>query len=359
MQGAIEGVTRDCLNSVRKWLPDAEIILSTWEGSDARGLDYDILVLSKDPGGFDFGHPAGKPNNNNRMLLSSQAGLKKASRKYILKLRTDLLIKNRNFLKRFPVKLKRSEEFKLFEERILVYQIYTLRYEEVDRNPHLRHPRPFHISDWCFFGLANDVRTMFDVKLAKEPENSSYFCSLLKQQKPHKFHAIWHLGAQVTWRMSPEQYLTSECAKKHFKEIKFDDILDYNDKNIEQSEKFIVNNFFILTPEDFGIINQKPFYLQLKIERDDLCQDGVYTYQSYFNDYKKYCDPSFVIPWKHRNWVREFGIEYPLSQIKANWSRFFWPVKKIVSWLFIPLSFLKNLFRILIKVLLYFVRGKR
>ncbi|TXJ44182.1 hypothetical protein EPJ70_08075 [Brachyspira aalborgi] len=49
VQGAIDkGYTPLCLKSIRKYLPESEIILSTWEGSDVENLDYDVLVLNKD-----------------------------------------------------------------------------------------------------------------------------------------------------------------------------------------------------------------------------------------------------------------------------------------------------------------------
>ena len=62
VQGAIAGPskdgkaypTRDCLLSIRRRLPGAEIILSTWKGSDVTGLDYDQLVLNDDPGAVEF-----------------------------------------------------------------------------------------------------------------------------------------------------------------------------------------------------------------------------------------------------------------------------------------------------------------
>lgn len=54
VQGAVGGYTPVCLASVRKHLPESEIVLSTWKGSNVEGLDYDVLVLSDDPGGFDY-----------------------------------------------------------------------------------------------------------------------------------------------------------------------------------------------------------------------------------------------------------------------------------------------------------------
>ena len=50
VQGAIDkGYTPLCLKSIIKYLPESEIILSTWEGSEVDNLDYDVLILSEDP----------------------------------------------------------------------------------------------------------------------------------------------------------------------------------------------------------------------------------------------------------------------------------------------------------------------
>lgn len=49
VQGAIDkGYTPLCLKSIRKYLSESEIILSTWEESDVENLGYDVLVLNKD-----------------------------------------------------------------------------------------------------------------------------------------------------------------------------------------------------------------------------------------------------------------------------------------------------------------------
>ena len=133
VQGAIDvNNTPKCLNSIRKYLPNSEIILSTWKESNTDSLSYDILVENEDCGGFLYDKNISKLNNNNRMILSTQKGLEKANRKYILKLRSDLEIINTNLLKNFNNDLKRYENFKLFKERILAYQIYSLKFEELD-----------------------------------------------------------------------------------------------------------------------------------------------------------------------------------------------------------------------------------
>ena len=119
--------TPKCLKSIRKYLPDAEIILSTWEDSDISGLDYDIVVLNQDPGAIiieEFSHKV-VYNNMNRQLLTTQEGLKKASRKYAMKLRSDLILTSDKFLKYFDEFQNRTDNYKLFERKIIVPALFT------------------------------------------------------------------------------------------------------------------------------------------------------------------------------------------------------------------------------------------
>ena len=52
VQGAVDKEnTPRCLKSLRKHLPGAEVILSTWEGTNTDGLDYDVVLYNQDPGG--------------------------------------------------------------------------------------------------------------------------------------------------------------------------------------------------------------------------------------------------------------------------------------------------------------------
>ena len=137
LQGSVDQTdTPKCINSIRKWLPGAEIILSTWEGSDISGLDYDILVLNKDPGAVLMKEhlPKKKYLNVDRQIVSTQNGLKKATRKYALKIRSDLVLTTDNFLKYFDEYQARGENYNLFERKILVPMIFT-RFSTQKDNP--------------------------------------------------------------------------------------------------------------------------------------------------------------------------------------------------------------------------------
>jgi hypothetical protein len=74
--------TELCLESIRKYLPGAYIILSTWKGSDFSGLDYDSVVENDDPGGNIMGDFS---KNCFRQIVSSLNGLKTVKTKYALK----------------------------------------------------------------------------------------------------------------------------------------------------------------------------------------------------------------------------------------------------------------------------------
>lgn len=85
---------KEFLKTIRKLMSNSEIVLSSWKSDDVRGLGYDKLVLTEDPGDNSF-------CNINRLVLSRIAGIKFASRKYVLAIRSESDILNTNFLNFF------------------------------------------------------------------------------------------------------------------------------------------------------------------------------------------------------------------------------------------------------------------
>lgn len=118
IQGAVGTATQKCLTSVRRFLPEAEIVLSTWAGADTDALDFDILVQSQDPGGirhdFAIQNVKNSSNNFNRQLLSTNAGLAKATRQYALKLRSDLMLQGTGFLTYWDLFPARNQAYSFF-----------------------------------------------------------------------------------------------------------------------------------------------------------------------------------------------------------------------------------------------------
>jgi hypothetical protein len=142
-----EGIQR-CLASIRRQLPAAEIIVSTWHGEDsgaARGIA--TIVESADPGCF-WETPE-RPYNLNRLQQSTVAGLRRASRPCTLKFRADLMLTDRRFLR-----LARPRANSFFQRPVTLSNLYI-------RNPE-RFPLLFHVSDTVQFGLTTDLLSYWE-----------------------------------------------------------------------------------------------------------------------------------------------------------------------------------------------------
>lgn len=341
VQGAINPVeTINSLKSIRQFLPDAEIILSTWEGSNVENLDglYDILVLNKDPGNtILFNHKRHKLYNNmHRQLLSTQNGIKNATRKYILKLRSDLILANTNFLNYFDKFQARGKNYNLFERKILIPTLYTKVYSE-----RIEDQTPFHFSDWWFFGLKSDIEAYFlDTPLPKEPDFSEYF-NIHKDKK-----SVYSVG----FRFAPEQYFGYECFSRNFSDIKMEDASDINDKIIQQYNECLVNNFVVLEFKQSGIYTNK--YLQSQYERfDGENYLGLYNNYKYESEYKKICDKNYKIKSKP-NIIIDYNFSVEVLKLYKHLFRFAYKKTKLnkkLEELFvsIPLSLLRVVFALL------------
>lgn len=285
VQGRIENdLTCKCLQSIRKYLPDAEIILSTWEGSDLNGLDglFDIPVLNKDPGAVIFDDKENKQNNLNRILVSTQNGINAATRKYVLRLRSDLVLKNANLLKLTDNFMVRMSKSALFKQPIFSYEIFSIKYDIKKRT---KQRMLFHISDWCYLGLKEDLQELFNIPLVVEPEFSRYFETHHKQ--------VDDIHTTRLWQMSPEQYFTSANAAKVCGDLCFGNYLDITPENIKISEDFIINNFRVFSQKEWGISTLKEEYKTIK-----MCVHSPFIYYSkaeQLKDYKKYCDNTIEI----------------------------------------------------------------
>ncbi|BBC81299.1 WavE lipopolysaccharide synthesis [Acetobacter orientalis] len=270
--GSIE--TEYVCRSIRELLPYSEIILSTYEGSIAPDADVDKVVFSADPGAIPFEEGSDKPNNLNRMLVTSQAGIREVSRKFTLKIRSDMAVQHGKFIDHWERLAIAPHQFGIFEKQVIAYPIYSLRFEGKKKIM----PKPFHVSDWCFFGLSEDVRFLFDIPLVEEPLYSNYF-------RTHKSISYDTLPA-VKWKYSPEQYLFySAFSKKHH--VKFENKQDYSKENIKVSEEAVFNNFIFIDPDMWGLSNTKQFYAKKLYRYDNNCYYGLIQFGTYMSMRRK------------------------------------------------------------------------
>ncbi len=284
--------TKAVLQSVRRVLPEAELVLSTWEGADLAGLDADTVVLSPDPGprtSRETGRHA-LVNNVNRQVVSTRAGLEALNRPYALKLRSDLELVHAGFLRYAGGWPTRDDRVRVFRERVLVSTTFTANprrafdvYGEGDARRSGRVDRfPYHVSDWVQFGLLEDL-----VELWRTPTWDVQF--------------EWLLGNRV---VTSEQWVWMSLLNKHDQGASFErrDVL-------EHSALSITNNLVVLEPEDLGV-------RLLKFVPEPRHATALLTHGEWERMYERYCtDRRRVLPdpqgllraLVNRVWVRNLG----------------------------------------------------
>ncbi|MCI8285824.1 MAG: hypothetical protein HFE90_11335 [Firmicutes bacterium] len=241
VQGAVCDYTSTCISSIREYLPGAEIVLSTWEGTNTDGLDYDILVLSEDPGAFDcHNYDFQKVNNVERQVKSTYEGLKMATKKYAVKIRTDFSLTSANFLNWHNKYTRKNKECSFFDERLLCCTIYS-------RNPRYTYNRGLqlvaHPSDFFFFGLKSDVLRLYNMDLICE-EDKIWFA----RKYPNNY-------VNDLPRFVPEQFLWVNFLSKYINNINMlpKDKEDIRSDIIKFSEKNLAANLILLSPIQLGI----------------------------------------------------------------------------------------------------------
>ncbi|MGQ9806146.1 MAG: WavE lipopolysaccharide synthesis family protein [Chlorobiales bacterium] len=293
-------LTARCLLSARKFFPQSEIILSTWKGSNIQGLHFDKVIFSEDPGGVFLSEHKGRKmySNTNRQIVSTNAGLSLVERKYAIKFRTDMIFTSSNFLRFFFRFNKRASRLNLLERRVIVSSIFT-------PNPNRLISKPFSPSDWFTFGLANDVKNVWDIPLAPEPDNSLWF-------KTHPFPE--GVREKDSMRYRHEQYIWLSFLRKYVA-IPCEHQWDYDEHNRLLHELSLANNVIILHPREIGI----------KFMKYGIGIGGwaaFYTHSEWLELYQKHCDPEFAV---------EIDFETKLKRLFASYLERFAFLRNVIS----------------------------
>ena len=222
--GKVEGIAR-CVDSVRSVLPAAEIIVSTWQGEDASALGPGVQVIqSADPGCFLLA--SGLPINLNRQQRSTLAGLQRATRKYSLKLRTDLALTDRRFLVVAPTRAG-----SLFERPMTMSNLYL-------RDPE-KFTLLFHFADIAQFGLTRDLLEFWDGDLFAEDE-------LL-------FPADAPGGPRARLRLFPEQAATLRWLARKGVQVQLEDPAQIDRPLLELWAQVLAQNVHLVDWRKSGI----------------------------------------------------------------------------------------------------------
>lgn len=233
--------------TVRQHLPNATIILSTWDNivlpkayDTPAKLGIDALVLSQDVAplpNIKFNNlPA---NNCNRQLVSTVAGLKKTTTKYALKLRTDSFLTSDGFMRYFA-----DYETKIHALGHKDYSpIVACCYFTID--PDVYEHMAFHISDWTHFGETQTLLRYWDIAPIDEAMATYY------ERHPHRFTANF-FDKQFRAKIAVEQYLTTTYAKRfHYATPTLHNEL--NSKILFDFEVFLARQIILLDLAQFGV----------------------------------------------------------------------------------------------------------
>lgn len=282
IQGAVGTELADCICSVRKNLPKAEIILSTWKGSQIpNGLPVNACVFSTDPGAKPAVKDGKLLNNTNRQLVSTMAGLRRASRLYTLKLRTDFTIQHAGFINGFTTTDIRDKSYALFKQKIVIPH-YATRFPESGTASY-----PFHPSDISLFGLTEDIIKMFDVPPVEEAD---WNWALQHEEK-----IPWDRNIPIFLpRYAPEQHFFVKSLRAHGHDIEFKYYHDTSGNIPELSRRYLANNFVVLDMKNFGISTDK-VALAYAITKDI---HNCYSERIYQAEYRKWCDPKHPLTWQ-------------------------------------------------------------
>lgn len=299
VQGPITEFTERTLQSIRKVLPEAELILSTWKESNLENLDYDIVKLSEDPGGYEFCLDCGQLYNVNRLIVSTREGVKIAKKHYVLKLRSDMELHTNDFINYFH-SFPSKTEYTFLNKKILIGNIYT-------RNPHISYDKMlFHIGDFFYFGLKEDILKIFDIELATQ-DIASYFRNY-KFQPKH--------STKIFCKYFPEQYIWLSFIQKYYS-IDVEHRFDSNKYLIYLHDKILVSNCILIDLKENGIDCLK--YPVSKIKDKDLLSHTDYVYL-----YNKICNKSI-----HVESFIYFTIKKLLYHISLSYMIIKYPERKI------------------------------
>jgi hypothetical protein len=241
LQGPVErtgrGRTAFACAAIRTHFPGAEIVASTWAGTDVSGLDADVVVHSEDPG------PVGSSTfnaNTNRQIVGSLAGVRAASRPLVAKVRSDLLFVSDVLLDHWGRWEERGDELRVFERRVLAPDVFT-------RRPSYVSPYPLHPSDWAYFGLRSDLETLFDAPLMG-PEST-----VVPGPLTDDLGRLYYPKDPVP-AYTPEQWIWAQAMRRADPDVALAHVYDVNPASLRLTEVSLANNLAVLdTYLQFGV----------------------------------------------------------------------------------------------------------
>jgi hypothetical protein len=214
-------LTLQCLQSVKRLLPQAELILSTWNGSRVEHLPHDKLVLNDLPNEVGGRHNA-HVNHVNRQIISTYNGLKAATKKYVVKLQSNCQLIDTDFI-HFMREYERTEAYRFLEKRVLITSVCS---KNPRKSGSLMHPGSI-----VQVGLLEDLLKLWNVPIITEPVKQVAF--------------------------NADEYLWLSFCKVQGLNVRYGDVLIPPASAVLAAEQSLVNNFVVVKSTDMGILLPK------------------------------------------------------------------------------------------------------
>lgn len=222
--------------SIRKHLPKAEIIISTWENENVKGLNADVIAFSDQP--VSFLDANGNENNILKQIVSTRKGIDIANRPYVLKFRANHLLLNANIarVRNYPSNLAETRQ-QLFKQPVTVTNLFI-------RNP-IKIPMLFHLSDLIQFGRQEDLVNLWSSRL---PDAKDIFL-------PANAHSsiFGNFMGYTSLRQVPEQTIMLTWLEKQGYRIDLPNVCYTNYQLCKLWEMLLIENFLVLDWQRSGI----------------------------------------------------------------------------------------------------------
>ena len=169
-------------------------------------------------------------NNFNMQLAAAQAGLAQASRRHVLRTRSDLTFLSRDFLDRYEEDCAQPRGGALLlEGRVMISPLFTLDPFSIER-------MPLHHSDWFHVGALSDVRQLWSIPPITLSDAAHY------RTTPHDEDTTGHERLFLT-RLAVEQHLMFHVARKRFPQLQLD---RHNDRrSLKLCLEILRDNFIV------------------------------------------------------------------------------------------------------------------
>lgn len=287
VQGPIHPTnTKRSLLKLRKVFPSSQVILSTWEGENTKGLDADLVLLNKDPGASVFVYS--KKNeavkvNINRQVASTLNGLRMVKTKYAAKLRADNVLHSDNVLKLFNQYTKRNIDFVCLNHRLVCSNFFAKEYER-------GLPVPYFYSDFFQFGETEDLLKVWDINYFQD----YVFRDELSGKKQHENYPRDSINVeQKIWSQLGNRITPTKLRDEHG-----------TSADIITSRNVMLNNLIIVDGDTLGL--EVP-------ERLQQCNDypyDFYTYQRWQWLYEKAFGVNLNVPFSFKSkWLVATGLK--------------------------------------------------